>query len=390
MPSTEYRRQLKNGTRRLVVKVGTQLLTAADGSIDTAFMASIARQLAELMKRGIDVALVSSGAIGVGRIRLGLASRPKDVGTLQAVAAIGQTGLMNLWHDAFSKHDLRVGQILLTRNAFEDRSRYLNFRNCITQLHELNAVPIINENDTVSVEEISLGDNDVLAALVTNALPADTLIILSSIEGLYDAAGNVVELVKDVATVESLIQKSQSAMGTGGMKTKLMAAKLATEAGETMVIASGRRPDVLLQIMEGANVGTLFAPSRGKLPSRRRWIGMTVRPAGTITVDEGAAKAITQRGTSLLATGITAVSGRFSQGDVVSIAIAGGGQVARGLTNYSTDEVTLLMGKRSTQFEKILGRQAHAEIIHRDNLVVTAPGAAGDTGVAGASGGSGK
>ena len=371
MPSSTLRKQLLGRARRLVVKVGSQLLSAPDGGVDLATMRAIAGQIATLVKQGYDVTLVSSGAIAVGRQSLGLAKRPKDIAVLQGVAAVGQTGLMNHWHEAFAPHNLQVGQMLLTRGDFEDRNRYLNLRNCLTELHALDAVPIINENDAVAVDEIRLGDNDVLAALVTNALCADLLVLLTVVEGLRDGDGKALDVVDDIQGVMALAHKTRSALGTGGMQTKLEAARMVTGVGEAAVIACGRDENVLPRIVQGEPVGTLFVPAKRRLSPRLRWIGHAVRPAGVMVIDDGAARALVEGNKSLLASGISDVTGRFDKGDVIVVRDSRGREIARGLTNYNADEVRVIMGKRSSQFEKLLGRRAYDEVIHKDHMAVT-------------------
>lgn len=371
MPSTSIRQQMLSRSRSLVVKVGTQLLTGGEGRLNTPFMNAIARQLAELAGRGIQITLVSSGAVGFGCRALGMAKRPKDIALLQGVAAIGQVGLMHRWHEIFKRHGMHVAQMLLNRDDFEDRTRYLNIRNCITELHAMNAIPIVNENDTVTVDEIRFGDNDVLAAQVTNAIRAEVLVLLSVIDGLTDGEGVVQDIVQDVAAVRSMAHQNRTAFGSGGMITKLEAARIVTDAGEAAVIANGRRKDVLLKLLAGEKVGTLFVPAGRKMDSRQRWIAMTVRPTGVVIVDDGAAAALAKRNCSLLATGITEVTGNFGKGDVVVVRDLRGRELARGLINYSAAEARQIKGHRSTQFEKLLGRRAYDEVIHRDNMVVT-------------------
>ncbi len=370
MPSTELRNTVLTQARRLVVKVGSQLLTDPAGGLDVAFMRQLATQMATLIGRGYNLTLVSSGAIAAGRHMLGLKKRPTDIGTLQAVAAVGQSRLMQTWHEAFEPHKLHVAQVLLNRDDFEDRTRYLNLRNCITELHRVGALPIVNENDTVSVDEIRLGDNDVLGAMLANAIRAEALVLLTVVNGLQDAQGQVVDLIRDATAARALVESRKSSLGSGGMQTKLEAGRMMTDAGEIAVIASGREPDVLLRITAGEKLGTVFTPADRKLRSRHRWIGHTVRPAGTVVVDDGAAAAVAQRGKSLLASGITKVTGNFEKGDVVAVHNAAGAEVARGLSNYNADEARIIMGKKSSQFEKLLGRQAYDEVIHRDNMVV--------------------
>jgi glutamate 5-kinase len=373
MPSTALRNDVLAKAKRIVVKVGSQLLTDPAGGVDTAFMRRIASQIAQLKAAGKDVTLVSSGSIAVGRQKLDMPKRPKSVGVLQAVAAVGQSGLMSQWVACFAKHDLNVAQMLVTRGDFEDRKRYLNIRNCLTELHNIHAIPIINENDTVSVEELSLGDNDVLAAMVTNALPADALIILTTVDGLYDHDGAVVEIVHDLKAAAAYIGDHKSDMGTGGMHTKIEAARMVTGAGEVAAIANGRAKNILTKLFDGAKEGTVFVPAQQKRTAKLRWISDAVRPAGAIAIDAGAAKALVTHKKSLLATGITKVTGRFEKGDVIKIVTDEDHktEIARGIINYDAAETKIVMGKRSNQFQKLLGRSAYDVVVHRDNLVIT-------------------
>ncbi len=273
-------------------------------------------------------------------------------------------------HRAFARHHLGAGQILVTRTDFDDRTRYLNIRNCISHLHRLDCIPVINENDTVAVDEIRFGDNDSLAALTCNAIRADALVLLTVVDGLLDAQGKVIEHVDDAQAHLNVVRRTTSTWGSGGMASKLEAARLVTEAGEIAIIAHGRERDVLPRLLSGDQLGTVFLPAKCKLDSRQRWIGLTKRPAGTLTIDDGAASALRSRGKSLLATGITDIVGTFERGDVLLVRDTDQREVARGLSNYASDELRQIQGKRSTQFEKILGRPAYAEVIHRDNLVV--------------------
>jgi glutamate 5-kinase len=373
MPSTALRQNVVARARRVVVKLGTQVVTNESGRIDPPYFVDIANQCAKLIGDGIDVTLVSSGAVGVGRGSLDITRRPTDVGVIQAIAAVGQTGLMNHWTSAFEPHGIGVAQMLLTRADFEDRQRYLNIRNCIGELHDLNAVPIINENDTVSVDEIRFGDNDILAALVANALRADLLIILTAVDGVHDLEGRPLDIVHDAMDARSLIREEQTPLGSGGMQTKLEAARLVTDAGEVAVIAHGREPEVLGRLLRGEKLGTVFVPANKKLDSRSRWIAMTARPLGTLVVDDGAARAVTDGGKSLLASGIVDITGRFNKGDVVVIRDGRGRELARGLINYDSREARRIMGRRSSEFAEILRRTAYDEVIHRDNLVLTIP-----------------
>ncbi|MCC7408929.1 MAG: glutamate 5-kinase [Phycisphaeraceae bacterium] len=377
MPSTAIRQNVLSNARSVVIKLGTQLLRGPkaddNGGLDQSYIKDVARQVVALRERGVEVTLVSSGAIGAGCAQLGLKKRPTDVAALQAVAAVGQRQLMTRFHDAFAEHKLPVAQLLLTRDDFDHRQRFLNIRNCIAQLHAMGCVPIVNENDTVAVEEIRFGDNDQLSALLTTAVGAKVLLLLSVVDGLLDAEGKAIDLVTDVAAVMGLAREDKTSFGSGGMGSKLTAAQLVTEAGEMAVIANGRTPDVFLRLLAGERIGTLFVPrpSARRLDSRRRWIGLAKRPAGSITIDDGAAAALTQRGKSLLASGVTGCTGDFEKGQVVSVRNGRGAEVARGLTNYGQDELKLIMGRKSSQFEKILGHPAYAEVVHRDNLVLT-------------------
>ncbi len=370
--NAQFARQtlLKNATR-LVVKLGTQILTGPDKRIDTAYIRDIALQIAALRSAGKQVTIVSSGAIGAGMAELNLKTRPKDVVDKQAVAAVGQRRLMTYMHDAFEPIGCPVGQILLSRADFDDRTRFLNIRNCVSKLHELGCIPIVNENDTVAVDELRFGDNDMLAGLMANAVQADALILLTVVPGLLDAQNQRIPFVPDVAAVMELDRKETSGLGTGGMTTKLQSAYAVTSSGHVAVIAPGREPNILTRlVLQGDDLGTLFAPREKKLDSRSRWIAFTKRHSGTLTIDEGAAAALCQRGKSLLASGIKEVTGDFDRGAVVQILGPSGDEVARGLINYTASETRTIMGHKSTQFEKLLGKPAFAEVIHRDNLVI--------------------
>ncbi|QDU34650.1 Glutamate 5-kinase [Poriferisphaera corsica] len=374
MPSTELRQSVLSGAKRVVVKIGTQLLTlpkAEGGGINKAFINGLAKQIAGLREKGVEVTLVSSGAVGAGCVELEMTERPSDVAGLQAAAAIGQRRLMDLMHKAFEKHGISVAQILLTRTDFDDRTRYLNIRNCIRKLHEYGTLPILNENDTVSVDELRFGDNDMLAALTCNALRAQAVVLLTSVDGLLDEQMQVIDLVDDVDKFMNLTNDDEkTSWGSGGMGSKLEAARLVTDAGDVAVIASGREKSILLRLMDGEKLGTVLLPAKRKLASKQRWIALTKRPAGTLVVDEGAANALIVRKKSLLASGIVKVSGRFEKGDILAIKTEGGDEIARGLTNFDHEDLKLIAGKRSDQFEKILGRVTYAEVIHRDYLVM--------------------
>ncbi|MEM9415960.1 MAG: glutamate 5-kinase [Planctomycetota bacterium] len=384
MPSTQLRQTVLRDARRVVVKVGTQLITkdTPDGpGIDTAFLSSLLTQIKALRADGREVVLVCSGAIGAGCAELGLPKKPTDVAQQQAVAAVGQRKLMAHLHTAAKRRGFGVGQVLLTRADFDDRVRFLNIRNCITTLHGMGILPVLNENDAVAVDELRFGDNDMLAALTANALRADALVLLTSVGGLLDGDDAVIDLCEDPVAAQQHARQTASVWGTGGISAKLDAVRVVCEAGELAVIAPGTRKNVLVDLMAGEKIGTVFtSPVRpgsgstsgggGKMDSRQRWIALTARPAGAVTIDDGAAKALTQRGKSLLASGITDITGRFDRGDVLMVRDTNGRELARGLSNYTADELALIKGKRSSQFEKLLGRPAYTAVVHRDNLVV--------------------
>lgn len=359
-------------TRSLVVKIGTQTLSDSAKRLDVGFVHALAAQIAALRQRRIAVTVVSSGAIGAGLAALGLAKRPTDLARLQAVAAVGQRRLMDAWADAFSPHGLHVAQMLLTREDIDSRKRFLNLRNAVHAAHELGAIPIINENDTISTDElvkISFGDNDILAAHVAAALRADVLVLLSNVDGVLDSSGKPIRTIEKTEEALSLIRSEKSPLGTGGMNSKFSAAAMVTRGGEMLVVAHGRAENVLVRLIDGEELGTLFLPRKSaRATGRSRWIG-AARPAGTITVDDGAAKAIADRNVSLLPAGIAAVSGQFDKGDVVAIATAAGDKIAHGLTNYSAGDIELIRGKRTAEIRSLLQERAYDEVIHRDNLV---------------------
>jgi glutamate 5-kinase len=355
----------------VVVKLGTQVLSDKTGRVDAEFVAGIADQVAALRAKGLRVTIVSSGAIGCGISELGLAKRPTDLGMLQAVAAIGQRRLMDVWAGAFARHQLHVAQILLTRQDIDDRTRFLNLRNTIVAVHELGGIPIVNENDTVSTTElvkITFGDNDILAALVAHALRANVLILLSGVDGLLDSQNNPLRLVKNVDEAREHVRPEKSALGRGGMDSKLQAARMVTDAGEAMVLADGRMPDVLGRILSGEEIGTLFVPAARKRSSRSRWIG-SVRPEGAVVIDDGARKALLEMNRSLLPAGIVKVSGEFARGDVIAIQTQGGKIVAQGLSNYSSADMAKICGLKTAQVRQLFAEAAYDEAVHRDNLV---------------------
>jgi glutamate 5-kinase len=362
----------------VVVKVGTNVLTGSDGVLDPARVQALADQVERLRQGGRKVALVSSGAIGAGVGRMGLGKRPTDLRHLQACAAIGQSFLMRAYEECLARHGSHTAQILLTASDFDSRTRYLNVRNTILTLFEWNCVPIINENDTVSVAEIRFGDNDHLAAMVTNLLQAPLLVLLSVVDGLYgsdpktDPNARLLPTVPSIdAAVMDMAGSSRSALGSGGMRSKLRAARLATAAGESVILANGGRPGVLDAIMAGEPVGTLFLPHGSFLPAWKRWLGFTAQPKGRLFLDAGAHAAVRQQNRSLLPIGVIRAAGSFGKGDVVGLCDAEGNEFARGLTNYSAADVKRICGLRTQQIAEVLGTVPYEEVVHRDNLAVT-------------------
>lgn len=369
MPNT-HQKYLSN-VRAAVIKLGTQLLADGSGKLNNAFIADIARQIAELRRGGLAVSIVSSGAIAAGMGELNLPKRPTDLARLQAVAAVGQRRLMDAWATAFSAHKIPVAQILLTREDIDHRNRFLNLRNTVNAIRDFGGIAIINENDTVSTDElikITFGDNDLLAGAVTHALQADLLVLLTGVNGILDAAGKTVPLILTPSQAQNLVRIERSALGKGGMTSKIQAAKLVTDAGATLVVAEGKMPNILSRVLAGEEVGTLFVPAEKKWSSRSRWIS-SARPAGTIYVDAGCAKALIDRHKSLLPAGITTVDGQFSAGDVV--AVAGPEHlVAQGLSNYAADEIRKIAGKKTAEVRQILSLAAYDEVIHCNNLIL--------------------
>jgi glutamate 5-kinase len=361
----------------VVIKVGTNVLADSAGSLDRHRIQSLTDQLQRIRAGGRKVVLVTSGAIGAGVGKLGLGKRPTDLSQLQACAAVGQSALMQLYQESFSPHGVHIAQILLTAGDFDNRARYLNARNTIRTLFEYNALPIINENDTVSVAEIKFGDNDHLAAMVTNLLRAPLLVLLTNVDGLYsddprtNPNATLLATVPNIdQSVTSLAATTTSTLGTGGMQSKLKAARLATAAGESVIMANGAIDGILDRVFAGEPVGSLFLPHGQDVPAWKRWLGFTARPRGTIQIDAGAKRALVEQGKSLLPVGVIAVDGEFGKGDVVSICDPSGIEIARGLCNYSSEDVTRLLGKNTEQIASLLGSVSYPEFVHRDNLVV--------------------
>jgi glutamate 5-kinase len=374
MPGQAVRHNVIKQARRIVVKVGTSAICDPTGRLDRRTLRSLARQIADAMGDGVSLTLVASGAVGAGLAELDLPARPRSLPMLQAVAAVGQGQLMRAFHDALKRRRRSVAQVLLTRDDFEDRTRYLNIRNTLSALHEAGVLPILNENDVVAVDELDLryGDNDLIAAHITNLLAADLLVLLTTVDGLLDADGTVIETVEALdAATRSLAGGQRSRLGSGGMEAKLEAAGKVTAAGEAVVIANARTPNVLRKLLAGKTVGTVFLPAGKKIPSRRRWIGQTAKLAGAIVIDDGAARALRERGKSLLPAGVRAVRGTFAKSDTVAILDAKGNEIARGLTNYAADELDKIKGLKTSEIAKTLGEKAYDEAIHRNNLTLS-------------------
>jgi glutamate 5-kinase len=364
-------------TKRLVVKVGSNVLTAEQG-LNLPVIYALSRQISRLMADGIEVLLVSSGAMASGQKKIGLTHRPEEIPKRQAIAAVGQTGLMMEYEKAFAVYDIKVAQILLTGDDLSSgRDRYLNARNTMNMLLSWKILPIINENDTVVVEEIKFGDNDNLSAMITLLMNADMLINLTDINGLYTGdprSSDEVELISEVTTIDAKIESVAGnipgALGTGGMLAKVKAAVKVVNAGIPMIIANGQETDILMKLVSGENAGTFFMPAAEKLSSRKCWIGYNVKPKGVVRIDAGASKAILERGKSLLPGGIIDVEGEFGVGDAVALVDHKGLRLANGLVNYTASDIRKIMGCRSDQIAECLGQKLYDEVIHRDNLTI--------------------
>ena len=362
----------------IVVKVGTRVLTHRYGALNENTLAQLAEQISDVKDTGRQVVLVSSGAVGAGMNALDLEHRPADLAQLQAVAAVGQTKLTEAYDRTFRRHGHHAAQLLLTADDLDDRTRYLNVRNTLLSLLRFDAIPVINENDTVAVDELmtTFGDNDRLAAMVTNLLRAPLLIILSDVDGLYDgdpadAGSTVMSTIPELGdTVMAYVRDQATGLSKGGMASKLQAARIVTTAGENVVIASGHHESVLLEILAGHAVGTLFLPQGKSVSPWKRWIGFSAQPRGRLTLDAGACRAILSEGRSLLAIGIAAAEGEFVKGDVVAVCDPRGTEIARGLTNYPSAALAQIKGLKSANIAAVLGHCPYDEVIHRDNLAL--------------------
>ncbi|MBB3231885.1 glutamate 5-kinase [Halomonas stenophila] len=369
-------REALKAMRRVVVKIGSALLTNDGRGLDEAAIGGWVDQIAALHRRGVEVVLVSSGAVAAGMVRLGWQVRPSAVHALQAAAAVGQNGLTECYEGHFARHGLITAQVLLTHDDLSNRKRYLNARSALRTLVDMRVVPVVNENDTVVTDEIRFGDNDTLGALVANLLEADALVILTDQEGLFDAdprhdphARLIAEGRADDARLAA-VAGGGGALGRGGMATKVRAARLAARSGAVTVIASGRQSAVLQRLADGERLGTLLTPERAPMAARKRWLAGQLQVRGSLTLDAGAVKVLRGSGSSLLPVGVKALSGDFVRGDMVLCVDEQGQRVAKGLVNYGADEAQRLLGQPSHRIEAILGYMEAPELIHRDNLVV--------------------
>ncbi len=371
------RKEIISKVKRIVIKIGSRVLTGESNGLDMDFLNNLAEDVAGLRKSGMEVVIVSSGAIAAGVKELGLVKKPSNIPQKQAAAAVGQSKLMQCYKAAFSGFELQVGQILLTGDDLSNRQRFLNARATLDTLLSFGVVPIINENDTVVVEEIKFGDNDNLSALVTNLAEADFLVIMTDIDGFYDSdphsnpRARLIPLVKAVTSeIERAGGGSGSSVGTGGMATKLAAAKKAGRYGVPTIIINGRKTDTLKLAMAGEEVGTLFLPAINSLNRRKHWIAYSLKPKGKIIVDQGAVEVLSSSGKSLLPSGVCGVEGDFERGSCVRVCAPDGTEFARGIVDYSGSEIEKILGCKSCDIGALLGYRYGDEVIHRDNLVM--------------------
>ena len=370
------RNQLQDA-RRIVVKVGTSTLTHPNGKLNFSRIEWLVRELADAVNSGKQILLVSSGAVGAGMDRLGWKEKPKTIPGKQAAAAVGQGILMHTYEKLFDEYGQIVAQVLLTREDSVNRRRYANSRNTLLTLLEIGVIPIINENDAVAIDELKIGDNDTLSANVAAIVDADLLIILSDVDGVYSAnpqedptAELLAEIGEVTPEIEAICGGAGTMRGTGGMLTKMSAARMAMNSGIVMVIASGAREGVVRDVLAGKPVGTLFPPRQNRLQFRKRWLAFGARIRGRLTVDKGCSQALLTSGSSLLAAGIKAVEGNFEQGSTVSIVNQEGWEIARGLANYNIDDLRRIMGLHTHEIAGILGHKLYDEVVHRDNMVL--------------------
>lgn len=377
MNRRDMRKNVLEKARRIVIKVGSSILASVDRGLHYEAFSRLTKEISDLKRQGYEILLVSSGAIAAGMEKLGYQTRPQSITQKQATAAVGQGRLIHIYENYFSRYQQNVAQILLTHDDLSHRRRFLNARNTLLALIELGIIPIINENDTVVVDEIKFGDNDNLSALITNLVEADLLIILTDIEGLCERDPRshpnapCIHLIEDVdADMEDMMGGSRNQMSVGGMVSKIQAARKASRFGIPTVVACGTRKDILHQVLKGKEVGTLILPKMRTLSSRKHWIAFNLKPKGEVVVDEGAKKALVQRGKSLLPSGVLEARGSFDRGDSVSCVGPRGKEFARGLVNYSVQELEKIKGVRTGEIVKRLGYKYSDEVIHRDDLVV--------------------
>ena len=363
--------------QRIVVKVGTSTLTYATGKLNLYRMEKLVRELSDLMNQGREVILVTSGAVAVGMERMGLKEKPSDIPAKQALAAVGQGMLMHIYEKLFAEYEQTAAQVLLTKENSVRHNQYSNSRNALLELVKMGAVPIINENDAVAVDELKIGDNDTLSAIVATIVDADALLILSDIEGLYTANpqtdGNarlLTEISEITPEIERMAGGAGSKLGTGGMYTKIQAAKIAVNAGVAMVIASGAADGVVRRVMEGEPLGTLFPARESHLRVRKSWLAFGKRIMGDIVVDEGCEKALLNQGSSILAAGIMDAEGEFKAGNTVRVLSPDGREIARGIVNYAVEDLKKILGRQTNEFSTLLKGEIHEEVIHRDNMVL--------------------
>ncbi len=365
------------GSRRWVVKIGSSLITNNGTGLDRAAIETWVRQLVELQQTGIEVVLVSSGAVAEGVARLGLKKRPREIHLQQAAAAVGQMGLIQTYETSFQKYGVHTAQVLLTHDDLSNRRRYLNARSTLSGLVSMRVVPVINENDTVATAELCFGDNDTLGALVANLIAADTLVILTDQKGLHEVDPRTnadAPLISEAMAEDSrlmVMAGGGGVLGRGGMITKVTAARLAARSGARTIIANGREPDVLVRLAKGESIGTRLLPEKQPVAARKQWLAGQLKAKGQLVIDDGAVKVLRESGRSLLPVGVIAVNGNFDRGEVVVCVDQRGQEIARGLVNYDSREASQLVRQPSSNIESILGYVGDAEMIHRDNLVVS-------------------
>lgn len=370
-------RERMTSARRLVIKIGSALLTNDGRGLDESALGSWVDQLAALVQAGVEVVVVSSGSVAVGMSRLGWQIRPQQLHKLQAAAAVGQMGLVQAWQDQFKRHDLHSAQVLLTHDDLSDRKRYLNARNTLRTLLSHGVIPIVNENDTVVTDEIRFGDNDTLGALVANLIEAEGLVILTDQEGLFDSdprhhadARLISERHASDASLDAMVAGAAGVLGRGGMQTKLRAARLAARSGAFTVIVGGRIEQVIGRLRQGDVLGTMLLPEQGRIAARKQWLASHLKTRGQVVLDAGAVRVLRQGGRSLLPVGVCSVTGNFRRGEMVSCVDGFGHEVARGLISYDADEARKVAGHASQHIVDILGYVSDEEMIHRDNLVL--------------------